>query len=235
MRGHVGPARLLLERGADPNQARSDSGITALIMASETGHEQLARLFVTHGADTNLSSFDGASPLFYAAQHGHLSVARLLLGWGANPNRAMDFGTGVVTAEGYGEVMERGSTPLIAAAYGAHAELVRLLVSHGTISNRRTASGNSAEKFVRLRWNHETLANWLGIVAGWPSVMVAVACRCPAAAVAALRLGRMDPGSCTPAKLRAVASHKTDLRWPGSPAVCPDTTAFAREVVVAWA
>lgn len=64
--GHTGAARLLMERGADPNIATRRDGATALMMAAYRGHADMVRLLLAKGADPNARNDDGKTPLSLA-------------------------------------------------------------------------------------------------------------------------------------------------------------------------
>ena len=64
------------------------SGHTALICASENGHDEALRLLLLAGADKDVASNDGDTALMYAAHRGHVEVLRLLLTAGANKGLA---------------------------------------------------------------------------------------------------------------------------------------------------
>ena len=89
--GHVGLARLLLERGADVNVRRlHDDDCTPLIIASARGYDAVVRLLLEHGADVDsAASDDGSTALHSASSEGHESVVRALLDHGAS-TRALD-------------------------------------------------------------------------------------------------------------------------------------------------
>jgi ankyrin repeat protein len=79
---------------ADPNgiarikRAGTRIGQTALMLALETGSEDLVRLLVVHGADVNKKThlFIKRTPLQYAAELGNLDMIQLLLELGAEVN-----------------------------------------------------------------------------------------------------------------------------------------------------
>ncbi|MBQ6655674.1 MAG: ankyrin repeat domain-containing protein [Ottowia sp.] len=64
--GHTGAARLLMERGADPNIATRRDGATALMMAAYRGHADMVRLLLAKGANPNARNDDGQTPLSLA-------------------------------------------------------------------------------------------------------------------------------------------------------------------------
>ena len=64
--GHTGAARLLIERGADPNLATRRDGATALMMAAYRGHADMVRLLLAKGADPNARNDNDQTPLSLA-------------------------------------------------------------------------------------------------------------------------------------------------------------------------
>jgi ankyrin repeat protein len=86
--GHVGAARLLVERGADVNSAaRNDLKVAPLHSAvaekdADTRYE-LAALLLEHGADPNALQQDEFTPLMAADQQGDARLRELLVEHGA--------------------------------------------------------------------------------------------------------------------------------------------------------
>jgi ankyrin repeat protein len=79
--GNAHAAGLLLNKGANTN-TKNDAGATALLWAVDD--PQITRLLLEHGADPNVRSADGVSPLLLAASHlGSSGVLKLLLDHGA--------------------------------------------------------------------------------------------------------------------------------------------------------
>ena len=66
--GHIDVVKLLIEAGADINQARTDNGAPPLFMTCQKGHIDTARLLIEAGADINQATTDDAcTPLIIAA------------------------------------------------------------------------------------------------------------------------------------------------------------------------
>jgi ankyrin repeat protein len=76
--GHVYLVTLLLERGAEINQADA-RGRTALISAVSRGHEEMVSMLLTRGADLSRGGYWGQTALMSASSGGHVAVVRLLL------------------------------------------------------------------------------------------------------------------------------------------------------------
>ncbi|ABV88571.1 ankyrin repeat domain-containing protein [Shewanella pealeana] len=108
---------LLLEAGANPNQAGSD-GTKALYIASLNGMLPKMQLLLTKGADVNDKDDEGESALITAAGNSTAEVVSLLLQAGANVNAMTD----------------DGNTALIKAVignYNERAAIVELLLANG--------------------------------------------------------------------------------------------------------
>ena len=70
-------ARMLLERGADPN-ARQQAGFTPLHEAASNGQIEFAKLLLARGADVNAKSDAGKTALTYAVENKQSEMADLL-------------------------------------------------------------------------------------------------------------------------------------------------------------
>jgi ankyrin len=117
--GHVDIARLLLEKGADPNM-HTENGFTPLHWAADNGKLELVNLLLERGASLNdAANQDSFTPLHLAVDQNYVEVSRLLLEKGADPNIAA----------------ENGTTPLHWAAYNGHIEQINLLIEKGANIN----------------------------------------------------------------------------------------------------
>ncbi|WP_245655880.1 ankyrin repeat domain-containing protein [Microtetraspora fusca] len=129
--------RLLLEYGADPDQASGgkDEGLP-LCAAASWNHWETVQALVDGGADPNAAEAGGWTALLWAAAQGHLRSADILLDVGADPDAAD----------------EAGTTPLTAAArFGAYG-VVWSLLEHGADPALPDGAGDTALDIAR-RWS----------------------------------------------------------------------------------
>jgi ankyrin repeat protein len=251
--GHLGVARLLLDRSADPNQARPEHGTTALMIAAAQGHLEVARLLLDRSADQNLArTDDGRTALIIAAYHGHSEVTRLLLDRSAEPNQPRtDHGyTALMYAAYHGHLevarllldrsadpnlatTDDGCTALMNAADQGHLEGVQLLLLFSAEPDAQHDDGETAQAGA-IRNGHPAVADCLGTIAGWPTFKIAAACRLHADARRMLHCGSVDPSDCSLAELTAVGGTPVNTLWPGSPGPCDATTALVRAVMSSW-
>src|SRR6476620_4679866 len=150
--GDVASTRTILASGFNPN-TRDNMGATALHDAVWTGHVDLVRLLLDHGADPNIPHAEGLStPLHYAAIKGNAPIASMLIQHGADvkvADRAGSTALHLAAARGYVDVVrlliERkapldrkdrsGSTPLDAAAWKGYRETAAVLIAAGSNVN----------------------------------------------------------------------------------------------------
>eukprot|EP00438_Fugacium_kawagutii_P033967 Skav229532 [mRNA] locus=scaffold451:213104:226195:+ [translate_table: standard] len=129
MPGHLEVVRILIEAGADKNQA-ADNGALPLNIASHQGHLEVVRFLVEAGADKNQASTSklGASSLYVASRQGHMEVVRFLIEAGADKNQAAN----------------TGATPLCVASDQGHLEVRRLLIEAGANKNQPMTQGDAS-------------------------------------------------------------------------------------------
>jgi ankyrin repeat protein len=112
--GRPEAARLLLDRGADPNRwATGEQSVQPLHSAVAGGNEAVAALLVERGANVNSTQSLGFTPLMGAAQNGMPSTVELLLARGADPKAYND---DILTAA---ELADRAGHPEVAATIRA--------------------------------------------------------------------------------------------------------------------
>ncbi len=146
--GDLESARLLVQAGADPNAATAEDG-NSLVIASASGHEDVALFLLQSGAKTDVADDNGVTALHYAfynglsRMHGYTydpvyrvrppnmpKLAQALLEAGADPNAriARNYSIGP-EIRGSCESLEgtSGATPFILAAASADAPMLNLL------------------------------------------------------------------------------------------------------------
>ena len=149
--GGSAAARALVEHGADVNVVSPGDQASPLLVALINGHLDLGAYLLERGADPNLVSDAGVSPLYavinvrwapiaaYPQPRSHLQqgrdyldIMKLLLDKGADPNARV---RRKVWYSGYNfdqsGVDEAGATPFWRAAYAADIAAMKLLVSYG--------------------------------------------------------------------------------------------------------
>lgn len=111
-------------------------------------------LLIARGADANIASKWGSSPLLVGSQEGFAKVTQVLLGAGAVLNVSKtESGQGALWSAAFGghkEVVRvllkggaivdvpdvKGRTPLIAASQNGHADVVQILLEGGADPNK---------------------------------------------------------------------------------------------------
>lgn len=126
----------------DVNWRAGGDSTSALMTAADFDQAKVAVLLLQRGADPNLTTAEGWSPLLSAAYYGHADMVRLLLGAGARPNTAE-------TRYGY--------SPLTIAASKGHTEVVRLLLDAGADRSVKARNGRDAADMARDHGHMETL------------------------------------------------------------------------------
>lgn len=144
-------ARALLDGGAEIDQTSAGDGTSPMLMALINGHFDLAMDFLDRGADPNIASHAGATPLFAAINthwapksrypqqhvymqqdHTYLEVMRKLLDAGADPNARL---TKHLWFMSYNfdllQIDAKGATPFWRTAYALDVEAMRLLTDRG--------------------------------------------------------------------------------------------------------
>ena len=128
--GHAEAMVVLLDAGADPNQAEEEeaAGMAPLHVATNDMYLEAARLLLERGAAVDATTKKGSTPLMLACKHGHVEAARLLLEKGA-----------AVDAKN-----EEGMTPLMVACQKGQVEAARLLLENGAAVDAKDEDGRTA-------------------------------------------------------------------------------------------
>jgi ankyrin repeat protein len=116
--GPIDAVVLLLRYGAVVDGWKESRDATPLLMAVMMNHIEAVRILLAAGAEPNVRSDEGDSPLRFCAQHGYLEMARLLLHCGAD--KTIHEGGGMT-----------GMNALGFAATRLNLDMVRLLLAHG--------------------------------------------------------------------------------------------------------
>jgi ankyrin repeat protein len=126
-RGDVAAVRSLLSEGANPNAAQGD-GLSALHLAAQGGHLEIAELLIDARANVEAETRIGAyTPLHLASGGARTPVVRALIDAGAN--------TGAVSST-------TGATALHLAAKALNGErVVKLLLGKGVLVDARESQG----------------------------------------------------------------------------------------------
>ena len=128
--------RLLLDRGADPNERATANlqnryGDPVLVSGARVGHDDVCQVLLESGANVDERSSAGCTAIYAAAQHGHARLVRLLLGWKASPH----------------DPDRQGVTPLMAAARHTstgHVAAIHALLEADVALDARDQFGNTA-------------------------------------------------------------------------------------------
>jgi len=141
--GDVESARLLVEAGADVNDALPN-GMTALVEAAHSGQQEVGVLLLNKGADANADAV-GYTALHAAVLRGDLRLVEALLAHGANPNLRMTKGTPVRRNSEDFELPATliGSTPYLLAAKFLEPQIMRALAASRADTRLSMPSGDT--------------------------------------------------------------------------------------------
>jgi uncharacterized protein len=128
-RGNLETVRALLSGGAKPNTQESMGAQTALMWALAKRQVAVVDELVKHGADVELASKTGFTPLMFAAQQGDADSARILLRAGAKADEAQP---------------KTALTPLMVASAMGQVKAVDALLDGGANPNLLDANGYAA-------------------------------------------------------------------------------------------
>jgi uncharacterized protein len=143
--GAIESVKALLDAKADPNQTTGDKS-SALLVAIQNGHYDVATYLVQHGADVNLANEKGWNPLYLAVKHRNIETGtipvphaeqamdfiKLILDrGGVNVNARLSANTEIRNGQRATWLNEAGATPFLRAALCGDIEVMKLLLAHG--------------------------------------------------------------------------------------------------------
>ena len=142
--GSVGSVEALAAAKADLNQTTGD-GSTAMLVAIQNGHYDVARFLLEHGANPNISNEKGWNALYLAVKHRNIETGtipvpnanqaldfiKMLLDRGADPNLRLKANTEIRNGQRATWLNEAGATPFLRAALCGDIEVMKLLLAHG--------------------------------------------------------------------------------------------------------
>ena len=165
--GAVETARALVEAGADVNGQTAGDLTSPMLIAMVNGHFDLALYFLEKGANPNLASDAGMTPLYAALnvhwapkafypqpraylqqQASYLDVMKALIAKGADPNARLQR---KIWYTQYNfdllRVDDSGATPFWRAAYASDIDAMKLLVAAGADPSVPTAKPAMNDRF----------------------------------------------------------------------------------------
>jgi ankyrin repeat protein len=129
--GDLRSAKLLVAAGANVNDADA-SGVSAMVLATHSGFQELVEFLLDHGADAN-SSAAGFTALHEAVMRRDERMVTALLAHGANPDARLQTWTPERRSSADFNFAPAlvGATPFWLAARFNQPNVMRLLVKHG--------------------------------------------------------------------------------------------------------
>jgi ankyrin repeat protein len=142
--GDVESARLLMDAGADVNDAAAD-GTSALVTAVHSGHRDVAAVLLARGANANATGA-GYTALHAAVLSGDIVLVRELLAHGAVVDAPISHGTTTIRASRNLVLPENlvGASAFLLAAKFLEVDIMRLLASSGADPGRTLNDGTTA-------------------------------------------------------------------------------------------
>ena len=167
----------MIKEGIDVNEEQNELGVTALMMASVNGHEEIVRMLIGNGAEVDKARETGATALMLASELGHESIVEMLLEKGAEVDKAKNDGWTplmIASQEGHEGIVKMlieakaevdkakndGWTALMSASLNGHEEIVRMLIGNGAEVDKAKNDGATALMSASLN-GHEKVVEIL--------------------------------------------------------------------------
>jgi len=177
-KGDIDAVKNLLQENPDVQlDWKLPDGTTALFMAVEKGHIDIARLLLGHNADVNATHRGGSNPLHLAVQGNSHQMIELLLQSGCDVNATNALGeTALFAAAGKGDLKtvelllkyradtniakHTGSTPLFIAAQNNHPQIAAMLLGDDAKVDAAT-KGGATPLFIAAHNGHANMVQLL--------------------------------------------------------------------------
>ena len=127
-RGDVEEISGVIGTWLEVQDSQAKTGGTALIQASENGHEGIVQALLAKGAEINHQAKTGGTALIQASENGHEGIVQALLAKGAEINHQA----------------KTGVTALIQASQNGHEGIVQVLLAGGAEINHQAKTGSTA-------------------------------------------------------------------------------------------
>nr|WP_144925575.1 ankyrin repeat domain-containing protein [Paenibacillus bovis] len=179
--GNEEAVRLLLEHGANPNQAERDAVDGAALHAAVSGNYlSIVKLLLEYGANVHAEVEASGNPLYIAMRDNNHEIVELLYMYGANISLTASCALGRIDLVGELVALKPSSVnagdygPLTQAISSGHTRIVHLLLKHKVELNAPWYASNymvyafrfSDIEMVRLLLDHganPNNINWVGI------------------------------------------------------------------------
>jgi ankyrin repeat protein len=142
---HKPVVEYLLSKGARIDEKNGQTGATSLYKACFNGSLNIATVLVNAGADVNLKSTDGFTPLYAAVQNKHKPVVEYLLSKGARIDE---------------KIGQKGVTALYQACFIGSLDVVKVLVDAGADVNLKSTE-EYTPLFIAIQNNHKSVIEYI--------------------------------------------------------------------------
>jgi len=157
--GETETVEMLLEKGADVNEADID-GMTALMMASENGHKDVVEILLKEeGINVNLWNNEGETALILASEYGHTEIVKMLLNAGAHVNMVEEDDENMMDVEE--DEDQDAKTALMMASEFGHTEIVKILLKAGADVNAVANDGYDTAFTLANKRGHDNIVELL--------------------------------------------------------------------------